>query len=110
MKKVFSFFLSLLMIFQLAVPLTASAGDNPSVYISTNRITPGETVKMSVVINGVANLLGFKLTFGYDKEVLTPLSVDYGDLLSSGLQDNLDGDAAPGSFGFSTCCYNCNFY
>lgn len=40
MKKVFSFFLSLLMIFQLAVPLTASAGDNPSVYISTNRITP----------------------------------------------------------------------
>lgn len=41
MKKVFSFFLSLLMIFQLAVPLTASAGDNPSVYIiSTSRITP----------------------------------------------------------------------
>lgn len=98
MKKVFSFFLSLLMIFQLAVPLTASAGDNPSVYISTSRITPGETVKMPVVINGVANLLGFKLTFGYDKEVLTPLSVDYGDILSSGLQDNLDGDAAPGSF------------
>jgi hypothetical protein len=55
MKKVFSFFLSLLMIFQLAVPLTASAGDNPSVYISTNRITPGETVKMPVVINGAAN-------------------------------------------------------
>lgn len=46
MKKVFSFFLSLLMIFQLAVPLTASAGDNPSVYFSTNRIIPGETVKM----------------------------------------------------------------
>lgn len=34
------------MIFQLAVPLTASAGDNPSVYFSTNRIIPGETVKM----------------------------------------------------------------
>ena len=50
-------------------------------YISTNRITPGETVKMPVVINGAANLLGFELTFGYDKEVLTPLSVDYGDLL-----------------------------
>ena len=31
---------------------------------------------MPVVISGVANLLGFKLTFGYDKEVLTPLSVD----------------------------------
>ncbi len=60
------------MIFQLAVPLIASAGDNPSVYISTSRITPGETVKMPVVISGVANLLGFKLTFGYDKEVLTP--------------------------------------
>lgn len=60
------------MIFQLAVPLTASAGDNPSVYISASRITPGETVKMPVVISGVANLLGFKLTFGYDKEVLTP--------------------------------------
>ncbi|HJI93055.1 MAG TPA: hypothetical protein OIM29_08710 [Oscillospiraceae bacterium] len=75
MKKVFSFFLSLLMIFQLAVPLTVSTGDNPSVYISTNRITPRETVKMPVVINGAANLLGFKLTFG-----------------------------------FSTCCYNCNFY
>jgi len=75
MKKVFSFFLSLLMIFQLSVPLTVSTGDNPSVYISTNRITPRETVKMPVVINGAANLLGFKLTFG-----------------------------------FSTCCYNCNFY
>lgn len=75
MKKVFSFFLSLLMIFQLAVPLTVSTGDNPSVYISTNRITPRETVKMPVVINGAANLLGFKLTFG-----------------------------------FSTSCYNCNFY
>ncbi len=57
MKKVFSFFLSLLMIFQLAVPLTASVGDNPSVYVSTNRITPGETVKMPVVINGVAIFL-----------------------------------------------------
>lgn len=60
------------MIFQLAVPLTASAGDNPSVYISDTKLVPGETVKMPVVINGVANLLGFKLTFGYDKEVLTP--------------------------------------
>ena len=45
MKKVFSFFLSLLMIFQLAVPLTASAGDNPSVYFSTNRITPEKRLK-----------------------------------------------------------------
>lgn len=60
------------MIFQLAVPLTASAGDNSSVYISDTKLVPGETVKMPVVINGVANLLGFKLTFGYDKEVLTP--------------------------------------
>ncbi len=66
MKKIFSFFLSLLMIFQLAVPLTASAGDNdnPSVYISANRVTPGETVKMPVIITDAANLLGFKLTFG----------------------------------------------
>ena len=64
MKKVFSFFLSLLMIFQLAVPLTASVGDNPSVYISANRVTPGETVKMPVVITDAANLLGFKLSFG----------------------------------------------
>lgn len=42
--------------------------------------------------------MGFKLSFDYDSDLLTPVSVGYGDIISGGLQDNIEGDAVPGSF------------
>ena len=61
-------------------------------------VSAGETVQIPVYIKDNPGLMGFMLTFDYDAEVLTPVSVNYGSIISGGLQDNIEGDAVPGSF------------
>ncbi len=101
MKKIISLFMTLLLIIQVSVPISVYAeteNEYPSVYMFSKTLQLGETVKLPISISHSSNLLGFKLIFDYDKDVLTPVSVDYGELMSGGLQDNIDGDAAPGKF------------
>lgn len=85
-----------LMIFSLALPMTTFADLTTVVGMKGLEATQGDTVKVPVTIDYPSKLLGFKLIVNYDKDVLTPLSVDYGDVISGGLQDNIEGDSVPG--------------
>lgn len=67
------------------------------VYSENNIATLGETVKIPIYISNNTGLIGFKITLDYDYKILTPISVFAGDIISSGLQDNIEGDAVPGS-------------
>ena len=98
MKKFICSILTLLFLLQTIVPLNAFASSFPSIDMKSIDANLGETVKIPVKISSQSNLLGFKLTFDYDSKILTPISVDYGDVISGGLQDNLEGDAVAGSF------------
>lgn len=71
--------------------------DAASVYSDVSSATAGTTIKVPVSIKNNTGILGWKLTFDYDTDVLTPISVDYGDVISGGIQDNIEGDMVPGS-------------
>ena len=71
--------------------------DPATVYSEEISATAGQTVKVPVMIRDNAGIMGWKLTFDYDTDVLTPLSVEYGEVISGGLQDNIEGDMVPGS-------------
>lgn len=101
MKKVVSLFLSFVMV------LTITAGTDLSIYAQTNptiysemdfgKVNSGSTIRVPVSIKNNTGILGWKLIFDYDTDVLTPISVDYGDVISGGIQDNIEGDMVPGS-------------
>ncbi|MCM1115441.1 MAG: cohesin domain-containing protein [Clostridium sp.] len=71
--------------------------DAATVYSDFSDATAGSTIRVPVSIKNNTGILGWKLTFDYDKDVLTPISVDYGDVISGGIQDNIEGDMIPGS-------------
>ncbi len=82
-----------------SVAVVAYAQTQPTVYSQgITAVSAGETVQIPVYIKDNPGLMGFMLTFDYDAEVLTPVSVNYGSIISGGLQDNIEGDAVPGSF------------
>lgn len=56
-----------------------------------------EPIKIPVYISGTCGILGFKINFSYDSSVITPSSVEYGDVVDYGLQDNIEGDSTPGN-------------
>lgn len=67
------------------------------VFSDITSATAGSTIRVPVSIKNNTGILGWKLTFDYDTDVLTPISVDYGEVISGGIQDNIEGDMAPGS-------------
>ena len=71
--------------------------DSATVYSDFSDATAGSTIRVPVSIKNNTGILGWKLTFDYDKDVLTPISVEYGDVISGGIQDNIEGDMVPGS-------------
>lgn len=73
------------------------AENSATVYSEDITATAGQTVKVPVMIKDNVGIMGWKLTFDYDTDVLTPLSVEYGEVISGGLQDNIEGDMVPGS-------------
>ncbi len=78
--------------------MTSVAQDVGTVYADNISTNAGESVRIPVLIKNNAGLAGAKLLFTYDADVLTPISVDAGDVFDSGLQDNIEGDAVAGSF------------
>ena len=75
------------------------AQDRPTVYSSVSgEISAGDEISIPVLIRDNNGLMGFMLEFSYDADIITPTSVDYGEAISGGLQDNIDGDAEPGRF------------
>lgn len=101
MKKAISLILSVVMLFSITagIDLSALAQVNPTVFseIDMDKVNAGETIRVPVSIKNNTGILGWKLTFDYDADVLTPISVDYGDVISGGIQDNIEGDMVPGS-------------
>lgn len=78
--------------------LSIFAAMQPTVYADSINANAGQTVRIPVLISNNSGLAGAKLQFSYDETKLTPISVESGDVFSSGLQDNIEGDAQPGSF------------
>lgn len=71
--------------------------DAATVYSDFSSATAGSTIRVPISIKNNTGILGWKLTFDYDTDVLTPISVDYGEVISGGIQDNIEGDMIPGS-------------
>ena len=73
--------------------------NRPTVYSSfTGEVSAGDDIAIPVSIRDNPGIMGFMLEFSYDSDIITPTSVDYGNIISGGLQDNIAGDAEPGSF------------
>lgn len=68
------------------------------VYVEAVSAAAGSEVLCPVRIQGNPGLMGFKLTFTYDSAVLTPVSVQKGEVTQSGLLDDSIGASSPGSF------------
>ena len=72
--------------------------DAATVYSDIAGAKAGEIVKVPVYIRDNNGLMGWKLTFDYDSDVLTPISVENGEIINNGyLDDNIDGNMTPGS-------------
>lgn len=99
MKKTVSLILAIMLLFSMIAVSNASvyAKDPVTVYSDFTSANAGEQIRVPIFIKNNTDILGWKLTFDYDKDILTPISVDYGDVISGGLQDNIEGDMVPGS-------------
>ncbi len=95
MKKFISVLLCLVLV-TTSMSIAVSAASTVNVVIGTTTATAGEMVKVPVRLLNNSGVMGFKLIFDYDASVLTPVSVEYGAAISSGLQDNIEGDSVPG--------------
>lgn len=83
----------------LAATGLAFAQDSPTVYSDfTQTAAAGDDVTVPILIKDNTGIMGFMLEFNYDADAVTPISVECGEALSGGLQDNIAGDAQPGSF------------
>ena len=74
-----------------------SITDGAEIEVGTITAEPGTTVYVPVSIDNNPGIMGYKLTVKYNPDHLTPKSVEYADTISSGLQDNIDGNMVPGS-------------
>ena len=72
--------------------------DAATVYSDIAGAKAGEIVKVPIYIRDNNGLMGWKLTFDYDTDVLTPISVENGEIINNGyLDNNIDGNMKPGS-------------
>lgn len=95
MKRFTSILLCIVLMFA-SMSIVANAAGTVNVVLGTTDATAGETVRVPVRLENNSGVLGFKLIFKYDSKVLTPISVDCGEVISQGLQDNIEGDSVPG--------------
>ncbi|MBR2884829.1 MAG: hypothetical protein IKB93_08550, partial [Clostridia bacterium] len=81
--------------------ITSMAASNPTVYSPAVEATAGEELRVPVYIKDNTGIVGWGLTLGYDENVLTPKSIEYGSsygtVITGGMQNNIGGDAVPGS-------------
>ena len=72
--------------------------ETTTVYSDSISAVAGSEISVPVRIKNNSGVMGFALEFEYDSTVLTPVSVEKGSLITSGLDDNIQGDAVPGKF------------
>lgn len=100
MKKILSIYLSVIILFSAVWGLNifVYAQEPATVYSNFKEAKAGEQIRVPVSIKNNTDILGWKLSFEYDKAILTPVSVENGDVFVGGLQDNIEGDMVPGKF------------
>lgn len=102
MKRAISLFLLLVMPFSIiaSIGISAFSQTSPTVYsdMNSSTVNAGETIKVPISIKDNTGLMGWMLTFNYDTDYLSPVSVEYGDVISGGIQDNIEGNSVPGRF------------
>lgn len=96
MKKIVSIILCGVLLL-CSLSCIASAASSATVYSTATTAKAGKGLKVPVCISNNSGLLGFRLNFSYDSSVLTPVSVEYGNTVDYGLQDNIEGDSTPGN-------------
>lgn len=62
----------------------AKAANAAKISAETVTVQPGEDISIPVNISGNQGIMGFKMSVTYDKEILTPTSVEAGELIPSG--------------------------
>lgn len=101
-KKIISVLLcvAILMSSFFCINIVSFAQTNPTVYsdINASQFNAGDTIQIPISIKNNTGIMGWMLTFSYDADVFEPISVEYGEVISGGIQDNIEGDAQPGSF------------
>lgn len=89
----------LLLLSVMLIGIMVFAQNTATIYSDiTGDVTAGTAIRIPVSIRNNPGIMGFMLEFEYDADSITPTSVEYGDVLSGGLQDNIEGDAEPGNF------------
>lgn len=95
MKKAVCVVLCIVFLFtSMSVAATAVGGVNVS--IGNQRAEAGGTLKVPIQLSNNVGVMGFKLIVKYNSAALTPVSVEYGEAMNYGMQDNIEGDSVPG--------------
>ena len=97
--------LMLLLIFVMSMlqsfSINSIAASSPTVYSPAIEATAGQELRVPVYIKNNTGIVGWGLTLMYDKNVLTAKSIEYGSsyntVITGGMQNNIGGDAVPGS-------------
>ena len=86
------------MCFQISGLIGFSEGtESIQIYSEPIEVHACSNLKVPVKIKNNTGMMGFKITIGFDTKNLSAVSVESGDVLDGGLQDNIGGDAKPGS-------------
>lgn len=89
--------ISILMIIS-SVFVMASATNSATISAEqTNSVNPGQTITIPVIISNNSGIMGFSISFEYDKNILTPVSVTQGTIISGLFDDSIETSEA-GSF------------
>lgn len=89
MKKTTAIILSALILVSVVFSAFASAVDN-RVYADTATVEAGEQVTIPIKIENNNGFMGFSVTLTYDADVLTPVSVSKGSMLSGIFNDSIE--------------------
>ena len=89
--------ISILMITSSAFVVTSAAGSATISAGEIGTVTPGQNITIPVSISNNTGIMGFSISFEYDENILTPVSVTPGTIIN-GLFDNSIETSVAGHF------------
>ena len=92
-----------LLLLLAGIPAIALAVSSNRVYANEISAKPGDTIEIPVYISGNTGFMGISLIFSYDSEIMTPISVSKGSLVTSGLFDDSIGTTENSEFKVIWC-------
>lgn len=73
------------------IPAVAFASSNNRIYANEVMTKAGDTIEIPICISGNSGFMGISVVFSYDSSLMTPISVNKGNLITSGLFDDSIG-------------------